>query len=165
MGLSYSEASEFLGLQKSWNANSFPWTLKDRNGIPPTLECHVTLKDEHGVVIEDALVVLRHKSSAIPGVPDCLNAILLYQKQRIISLDENGPRSHTNRVGVGMPYFGQTLEHPHIHIPVAESMDGYAEPIDNRDIQNMWHIFLEAAGIIGAPALQLPPSEQLELAL
>jgi len=164
MGLTYTEAAEFLALKKTWNSTSFPWKPKNRTGIPPTLECLFTLKGDYGVM-EDVLVVLRHKSSSIPGVPNSFNAVLLFHQQRLVSLDENGLRKHTNRVGIGMPFFGQTLTHPHLHIPVPDSMDGYAEPIDTRDIQEMWQVFLTTSGIIGAPALHLPTSEQLELSL
>ncbi|WP_404362562.1 hypothetical protein [Marinobacter sp.] len=162
MSITYTEAVEFLGLKKTWNSNSFPWKSKNREGMAPTLESIFTLKDNHGVM-EDVLVILRHKSSSIPGIPNSFNAVLLLNKQRLVSLDENGSRKHTNRVGVGMPYFGHTLTHPHLHVPVPDSMDGYAEPIDTRNVQEMWQIFLTRSGIIGAPALQLPTSEQLEL--
>lgn len=162
MSLTYAEAAEFLALKKTWNGSSFPWKPKNREGLPPTLECVFTLKDNHGVM-EDVLVILRHKSSSIPGVPDSFNAVLLVNKQRLVSLDENGPRKHTNRVGAGMPFFGHTLTHPHLHVPVPDSLDGYAEPIDTRDLQEMWQVFIARSGIIGAPALQLPTSEQLEL--
>lgn len=164
MSISYADVMQFLALRKSWHADSFPWKAKNRQGIPPTLECSFTLRDGHGVM-EDVLVILRHKSSSVPGVPDCLNAVLLYNKTRVVALDENGFRQHTNRVGVGMPYYQETLGHPHLHFPVPESMDGYAEPLETRDVQKMWQIFLMKSGIVGAPALQLPSSDQLELLL
>lgn len=162
MSLTYNEAVEFLTLKKIWNSTTFPWKSKDKHRTPPTLECRVTLRDKHGIM-EDVFVVLRHKSSPLPGIPDCFNATLIFRQQRLIALDENGPRTHTNRVGFGMPFFGKKLSHPHIHIPVSDSMDGYAEPIDTRDVQIQWQIFLDKSGIVGAPDLKLPTTGQLDL--
>lgn len=90
-------------------------------------------------------------------MPNTFNATLLFRLQRIVALDENGARSHTNRVCIGMSYFGQRLRHSHLHEPVPDSVSGgYAEPIDTRNTQEQWEICLKKARISGAPELELP---------
>jgi len=156
MAVSYNEAVNFLALDKRWRSSEFPWKSKDKNRRPPTFECKFVLHGPEGVM-EDVFVNLRYKESVLPGVPDTFNASLFFRLQRIVSLDENGARGHTNRVGVGRPYFGMRIGHPHLHQPVQDCTDsGYAEPINAKTTQERWEIFLKKSGISGAPELELP---------
>lgn len=162
MSVTYNEAVEMLAKKKDWAAASFDWKSKDKNRLPPSFECRFVLRAQ-SAIIEDLFLMLRHKASSIPGVPDCFNAAMFYRQQRILALDVNGSRRHRNRVGRGKEYFGQSIGHPHIHLPVPESLDGYAEPVDTKDIQGQWETFLRVGGIVGAPALELPATGQLGL--
>lgn len=118
-----------------------------------------------GVQPEGLFIELFSKASPISGVPDTVNMGLFVQNCLVLALHENGPGRHQNKVGVGRPRFRQAIDHPHLHMPVREASYGYCEPVERRQINDLWHYFLAQANIIGAPNLDLPGGPQGELDL
>jgi len=147
MALTYEEAIEFIDVNKVWEPEAIRWIEVDRGGWPVTFEFRATLL-RHRISIEGAWVVLRYKRNVNDSLPDLINFVLLYQNERILALDEDGERTHNNKVGQGMPYYGKRIEHPHIHIPVQDSMGGYAEPLERKPINDLWRDFLDHANIL-----------------
>lgn len=61
--------------------------------------------------------------------PEKFECALLLKNQRIAAIDTNPGQKHTNRVGAGLAYYGQTLTSAtHRHIWTGEY--GYVEPVE-----------------------------------
>ncbi|MFD2641827.1 hypothetical protein [Pseudomonas japonica] len=152
----YVDAMSAISLEKAWaGATTILWVGTGGNGFPIAHKCRVPVSCK-GVVQEGLFIDLFHKFSDLPGVPDKVSMTLVSGGARVLALDENGPTTHVNAVGRGMPHFQKLADHPHLHTPVPESSSGYAEPIDRVHIEALWRIFLERANIEGAPPFNLP---------
>lgn len=169
--ISSAVAREIIDKPKFWLPSAgFPWAQTTVKKFPSAYKLRAGLEVEAGggrVEPEGLFVDCYYKKSLIHGVPDTLSLTLLVQNARVFGLDENGPSSHINRIGAGMPYYQQQVSHPHIHIPVDEACYGYAEPIPAQSIEELWTLFLKQANIHEAPDIVLPgtteSTNQLEL--
>jgi hypothetical protein len=124
----------------------------------------LAFEDEPDIQPVDLFANGYYKDSAIPGVPPKLSLGLVYTTKRVIGIDENGPSSHYNHVGHGMPYFHRKVGHPQLHTIVDDAIYGYAEPLQPGTLVSFWSLFLKLANIKGAPDLTLPEG-QLEMHL
>lgn len=90
-----------------------------------------------------------YKGNARIELGENFNAALFTRgAHRIAALDTNPGQRHTNRVGAGMPYFGQTIAaDTHRHIWTGQY--GYVEPIDPPivDIVKLLEIFAEECNL------------------
>lgn len=153
----FVDAVSAIGVAKTWEgARSILWKGSGGKGFPASFKCRSPLS-VNGVVQEGYFVDLFYKFSDLLGVPDKVSMTLVVSGARVLALDENGPTTHVNLVGKGMPFYGRNADHPHLHVPVSESSSGYAEPIDRVQVEGLWRIFLERANITGAPLFSIPP--------
>ncbi|MNM59338.1 hypothetical protein D3C76_240140 [compost metagenome] len=153
----YTDAMSAISLEKEWaGAPTILWVGMGGKGFPSSHKCRVPLSYK-GVVQEGLFIDLFHKFSDLPGVPDKVCMTLVSADARVLALDENGPTTHINAVGYGMPHYQRQADHPHLHFPVPESSSGYAEPIDRVPLEALWRFFLQRANIDGAPPFNIPP--------
>lgn len=150
-----------LLLPKRWiSLGEIPWV--DAGGRPKGYKFREHLALDGGLQPATLYMDGYYKESTIEGSNDKLSLCLFYKNKRILGIDDDGPSRHRNEVGVGRPYFQQTINHPHIHTISDDSFDGYAEPIQPGSQADFWALFLAQAAISGAPPFGLPP-EQREL--
>src|SRR5690606_1076548 len=88
---------------------------------PHTFRTALAIDEQRTQFSESCFVELYYKNSHIPGVPPTLSITLVIDKARTIAIDDNGRGTHTNKIGLGRPYYGQKIGFPHIHIPLPES--------------------------------------------
>ena len=99
--------------------------------------------------------------AATINYPEQFTAGLLVGRHRILALDTND-KPHTNRRGVGLPYYGQKITaRTHIHIWTSEGY-GYAEPIEPSylDYESLIKDFLVRANINLLGGFQHPLKNQ-----
>jgi len=106
--------------------------------------------------IEGLFVQLEYKAGRFAGAPERLYFGLFVQSSRSFAVDEGGFTRHRNKVGIGRPFYQETIGHPHMHIPVLEASYGYAEPMGREPAEQLWQIFLQRANIHDAPVFNLP---------
>lgn len=146
------------GLRFDWKCSStkrFPAPYSFRTGL--------ALDGEQTKFAEDWFVELYFKRTKLPGVRDTISITLVVNKTRSVAVDDNGPGSHVNKVGVGLPHYQQEIGFPHLHTPIPEASYGYAEPLNGTTVQALWELFLLKANISGAPRIELPEFGQLDL--
>ncbi|KRV12938.1 hypothetical protein AN458_28405 [Pseudomonas aeruginosa] len=160
----YEEARQAIAALKVWPANAqFVWKKPATKKLPApySFRTSLALDIEQTTFAEDWFVELYYKKSPVPGVRDTLSITLIVNKSRVVAIDDNGPSSHMNKVGVGLPFYQQVVDHPHLHMPIAEASYGYAEPLDSTTVQALWELFLAKANITGAPRFELPEFGQM----
>lgn len=161
----YDEAIFAVSKPKKWAGGArIVWRSNSARRFPTPYSFRAGLEVD-GVTVEGWFVDLYFKHSRIPGARDTLSMGLIANSTRVIAIDDNGPSIHLNTVGVGLPYFMREVGHPHLHRPVPEASEGYAEPLDSSTIQVMWGLFLKTANISGAPPLELPEQGQMVITL
>ncbi|WP_447590111.1 hypothetical protein [Aquipseudomonas campi] len=141
----YEEAMQAIDALKVWPANTpFIWKKPITKNLPAPYSFRTSLALDAGQTrfAEEWFVELYYKKSPVPGVRDTLSITLVVNKARIVAIDDNGPSSHMNKVGAGLPFYQQVVEHPHLHIPIPESSYGYAEPLSGTTVQALWGLFL-----------------------
>ena len=141
---------------------------QDAGGSPRGFKCRLPLVFAGEELQPEGLYVdIYWKPTSVPGGADKLSMGLFYRGRRIVAIDENGISDHRNDVGVGRPFFGQVVPFPHLHMLCAESVDGYAEPLNRVPLADLWTLFLDKANIVNAPPLAMPtlPPEQPDLPL
>lgn len=144
-----------IALQKSWVASGeMDWI--DAGGRPRGFKFRERLALTDGSQPADLFVESYFKPSNIPGCPDKLSLSLIFRCNRVIGVDENGPSSHVNSVGVGRPYFEKRIGHPQLHTVSDDCIYGYAEPLEKMRPEGYWDYFVAEANITGAPPFKLP---------
>lgn len=96
------------------------------------------------------------KPSSVPGCRDKLSISLCFNHHRVLAIDENGPSTHLNEVGMGRPHFGKRIGHPQLHTVSDDAIYGYAEPISPMSLEGYWNHFLSLANVTNAPPFHLP---------
>lgn len=160
----YDEARQAIEAMKVWPANTpFVWKKPATKKLPApySFRTSLALDLEQTRFAEDWFVELYYKKSRFAGVRDTLSITFIVNKARIVAIDDNGPSSHMNKVGVGLPFYQQVADHPHLHTPVPEASYGYAEPLSSNTVQALWELFLAKANIAGAPRIELPDFGQM----
>lgn len=158
-------AVKVIDTPKFWLPNSeFAWAQTSVKKFPSSYKLRLGLEVETSggrIEPEGLFIECFFKKSFIDLIPDTLYMSLLVQNARVFGIDENGPGGHINRVGLGMPFYQQQVNHPHMHIPADESSYGYAEPISRQPIKELWNLFLKQANIYEAPSIILPGETNL----
>lgn len=150
-----AEIRRIIALPKSWVAsNEMPWV--DAGGRPRGFKLRERLALPDRSQPAGLFVACYYKPSSIQGSPDKLSLSLFCNHLRVFAVDENGPSSHRNDVGIGRPYFGRRVGHPQVHTVSDEAIEGYAEPIERMSFDGYWRYFVANAGIAGAPPFRLP---------
>lgn len=160
----YDEAKQAIDALKVWPASTpFLWKKPATKKIPAPYSFRASLALDLGQTrfAEDWFVELYFKKSRFAGVRDTLSIAFIVNKARVVAVDDNGPSSHMNKVGVGLPFYQQVAGHPHLHTPVLDASYGYAEPLASTTVQALWEIFLARANIAGAPRIELPEFGQM----
>lgn len=154
--IAYDNAMQGIAAAKHWAGPALiRWQLNTVKRFPGAYSARIPL--QIGLEIKEGLFVsLYYKQSLHLGVPDKISMTLLVDNARVLSIDHNGVSDHLNTVGHGLPYFKQPIPHPHLHVPVQEASSGYAEPLSDMGLPEMWKLFLSRANIIGAPDFELP---------
>ena len=156
----YEEALAGIQKEKHWTAGGeIEWVQTSVNHWPFAYK-HRSVLRVGNVLAEGLMVQLEYKGGVIEDLPERLCFTLLVGGARVFGIDEDGVTRHVNRVGIGQPFYQQTIGHPHIHLPVPEASYGYAEPIDRVPVEMLWQSFLERANILDGPRLNLPGMER-----
>lgn len=125
----------------------FESSLRVGSEVPEGLRVQVRYRDVKRVSRGAATIVL----------PESFSCALLLGEHRISALDTNPGQRHTNRVGAGLPYHGQTIStdtHRHLWVGVY----GYAEPVEPAllDVVELLQTFARENNLIFQGALQHP---------
>lgn len=159
----FDEAVLAISTQKHWaGGTSFEWKTQSVRKFPAPYSFRAAL-EVRGRIIEGWFVDLYFKRSRIPGVRDTLSMALIVNGARVVAIDDNGPSSHMNKVGLKEPFYQKNADHPHLHYPVEDGSYGYAKPLTSSTVQAFWELFLSEANIAGAPRLELPEQGQMGL--
>ncbi|WP_175768481.1 hypothetical protein [Burkholderia cenocepacia] len=129
------EVKNLLAMPGKLVVRPFMWSIEASGHVPKTsiFESGVQADNE---VLEGVVVRARfrgpkfiEKGFASFTIPESFSCALFVENDRVAALDTNPQQSHPNRVGVGRPFYGETLTNPtHRHIWVGEY--GYAEPVE-----------------------------------
>ncbi|WP_349616949.1 hypothetical protein [Azotobacter salinestris] len=152
----YHEAVDGISPRKHWlGADRIEWVMTTVNRWPSSYKYRAALQLGERTA-EGMFVQMEYKAGKVDGAPERLYFGLFVQGARSFAVDEGGFTRHRNKVGRGLPFYQQTIGHPHMHIPVMEASYGYAEPVERRPAEQLWQLFLHRANIHGAPILNLP---------
>lgn len=154
--IAYDDAMLGIAADKHWAGHdAIRWQLNTVKRFPSAYSSRIPLRI--GAEIKEGLFVsLYYKQSFDAGIPDKISMTLLVDNARVLGLDQNGVSDHINTVGHGLSHFQQQIPHPHLHLPVKEASSGYAEPLSDMGLHEMWKLFLSRANISGAPDFELP---------
>ena len=125
------------------------WTKKLNHSDPVWYEYRSALEyaDDPTETPEGLMVVCQWKRK--DGLkPETWNFGLFFSGGRIYGIDSNELQKHTNKVGVGRPYFRRTIDGIHEHTWSEEGY-GYVEPfaLASVDGPSVWKAFVAGAGI------------------
>jgi len=163
--VTYLEAVAVLELEKQWGGNQkIQWIAKSQRKFPSGYDSRIAVI-ANNVFAEGLFVELYFKEATLPGVPDKFNASLMHRSTRICGLDTGAFAGHTNTVGKNREHYQETVGMPHLHTPSEDAVYGYAEPLPNLSLEELWEIFLEKAKIKDAPKLTLPNEGQTGILL
>ena len=111
--------------------------------------------------VEDVelLVTGFFRATRVPGRADRHAFTLVYDGAHRVVCVEGGVRSHTNRVGRGLPWYGKTVGEFQAHSVCDEAVDGYADQLDPATGAELWDAFMSRAAIVGAPSYAPPLPE------
>lgn len=113
----------------------FSWQIEASGHTPQSYVFESSVQIGHQVM-EGVVVRARyrgekliHKGQASFAIPESFSCALFVGDDRVFALDTNPAQSHTNKVGEGLPHFGQTIRAPtHRHIWIG--CYGYVEPVE-----------------------------------
>lgn len=162
----YDDVALAIQTDKYWPPGlRFDWKCASTKRFPAPYSFRTSLAlDPSGAqYAEDWFVELYFKRARIVGARDTISITLVVNKTRTVAVDDNGPGSHVNKVGDGLPYYQQAIGFPHLHLPVPQASYGYAEPLSGTTVQGLWELFLTKANITGAPRIELPEFGQMDL--
>lgn len=159
----FDEAMQAISTPKQWAGGiRFEWKSPSVRRFPAPYSFRAALKLGNRIA-EGWFVELYFKQSRIHGVRDTLSIALIVNGARVFAIDDNGPSSHMNKIGIEEPFYQANADHPHLHRPVKDGSYGYAEPLTSSTAQAFWELFLSKANIAGAPRLELPEQGQMGL--
>lgn len=90
------------------------------------------------------------KGLALMELPDLIYLGLFIGEHRVCAIDTNPGQSHTNLIGKGRPYFGQTINAAtHVHLWTEEG-EGYVEPVEPPilEIERLCADFLQRVNLV-----------------
>ena len=160
----YALIQEVISVPKLWVAGSDMrsiWFEERQKRFPKPYTFRVS-PEINGSSIEGVFIEARYKVTHVPGNRDSVSFSLIVDTARALGIDDNGPSSHTNTVGVGLPLYGMVIDHPHVNFVVPDALDGYAEPLPPLSLPELWAEFCTRINISGAPVFELP-KRQTEL--
>lgn len=132
---------------------SMGWAKKLNHAEPVWYEYRSALEflDDPFETPEGLMIVCQWKRKDGPR-PENWTFGLLYGSSRIYALDVQPLTHHTNKVGMGRPFFRQRIRGNHEHT-WSEDGYGYAEPFPQPSVDGpaAWREFLARAGIAEAP--------------
>jgi hypothetical protein len=162
--IAFEAAEQSRLLTKSWPSNvPIAWAATDIKSFPRAFKFRTALLVD-SVIFEGLFVELYYKQQIIPGIPDSFSAAFIANACRIVAIDHNGARFHLNKVGKGQSHYQQSIGMPHLHFPVPDAAEGYAEPLSAaQSLEALWRTFLFCANILNGPQLTLPSHEQMDL--
>ncbi len=150
-----ADIQQAIATPKTWvAAGEMGWV--DAGGRPRGFKLVGRLALPDGSQPAGLLVAGFFKPARIAGANDKLSIGLHVKNRRVLAIDEDGPGGHFNAVGVGRQHYMQHVGFPHIHTVSHDSIEGYAAPLPPMTLAQHWHLFLEEAGIQGAPPFELP---------
>lgn len=152
-----------IALPKRWVATGeMAWV--NAGGKPRGFKLRERLALPDGSQPATLFVECYFKPAGVQGSADKLSISLFFNRHRVFAIDEDGPSSHVNDVGIGRPYFGKRIGHPHLHTVSDDCIYGYAEEIESTSYERYWDYFSTEAKIANTPPFQLP-TQQLGLPL
>ena len=129
------EAGQLLALPDKRVIRRFAWTLEASGHLPKRSLFESGIQS--GAEVLEGLTFRVHyrgpkqivRGSASVEVPESFSCALFAGHDRIAAIDTNPGQVHPNRVGVGRPYYRQTIvSTTHRHVWTGEY--GYVEPIE-----------------------------------
>ena len=157
----HENALHFIHEFKEWGgADSIKWQLRSERHYPRHYHSKTPLL-VNGSFHEGLYLELHYKPSILSGVKPAFSVSLMLRGVRLLGLDAGRASSHLNLAGAAEEHYQQTIHHPHLHRAVADSISGYAEPLPDSELEDLWEDFLLHASLNDAPALNLPEQEQI----
>lgn len=165
------EAKDFLQIEDKLVVRPFGWVIQ-AGGYTPQVRIFESALMINGEVKEEVLLRASYrgekriqKGQAEIVLPESFSCALFIGGLRIAALDTNPAQKHTNKVGVGRPYYGQIITSAtHRHLWVGEY--GYVEPVDPAllDIVQLLQVFADECRLSFQGLLEHPlKGEQGEL--
>jgi len=154
--VTYDEAQLIISEFKTWGTGTaINWSQKNNRHFPKSYSSKNLLMID-GIFPEGLHLELYFKPSILTDLPHTFSASLLFRGIRILGMDAGQPNSHINLLGGEEETYLKEVDHPHLHRCIPESLTGYAEPLPNASIEDLWEDFLLHASIFEAPELNLP---------
>ena len=121
--------------------------------------------ETNGTVPEGTRIILQWRPD-VGAASEKYSCGLLYRNERVFAVDFAPDTQHTNKVGLGKPYFGKRFgPGTHVHTWSTEGQ-GYAEPTEDfSDFAHMFDFFCTKAKLNVEGGFRRPPSQQLSLGL
>lgn len=156
----YEAALAAIAEPKIWvSARAMAWE-SNGNQLPGyKLRAPLAFAQHPSIQIEGLFVDAYYKDSTIPGVPPKLSIVLMHRNTRVLAIDTNGPSTHFNSVGIGLPYHMQRIDHPHLHLVARDALEGYAEPLAVDSSAGHWNDLMRRASITGYPDFRAPAGQ------
>lgn len=108
------EANDLLVLPEKVVIKPFAWSL-EASGHSPQFHVFESAIQVNGSVLEGVLFRARYRGAkkivrgdAVAEAPCSFNCAIFAGGARVAAIDTNPVQRHTNRVGIGRPYFGLT---------------------------------------------------------
>ncbi|WP_018435322.1 hypothetical protein [Paraburkholderia atlantica] len=129
------EALRLLALPDKRVIRRFAWTLEASGHLPKRSVFESGIQS--GAEVLEGITFRVHyrgpkhilRGLASIEVPESFSCAIFAGQDRIAAIDTNPGQKHSNRVGAGRPYFGQTVDSDtHRHVWIGEY--GYVEPVD-----------------------------------
>ncbi len=132
--ISLDEANAIIQEYKE-TVKPIEWVAKIESMTLPWLTYQTSCR-VNSEIREDIMFITQYRQSRVEikgaatiNIPEQFTASLNVGRHRIIALDTNN-KSHTNNVGVGLPFYKQRiLSRTHVHIWTPEGY-GYVEPVE-----------------------------------
>ena len=160
----YAAALEAIRAPKLWvSSRAMSWVSNGSRLPGYKLRAPLAFSSAPRLQLEGLFLDAYYKDSTIPGVPAKLSVVLAHRNSRILALDTNGPSNHYNKVGIGLPFYHQRVDHPHLHLVVQDAFEGYAEPLVALSNEDHWNDFMQRANISGHPGFQAPTGQLVML--
>jgi hypothetical protein len=119
-----------------------------------------------GSVPEGARVILQWRPP-VGAASGKMNLTLLYRELRVYGIDLDDAGRHSNKIGMGRPYWRKMIDTPAHEHTWSEEGYGYAEPLDHapESPAEFFGRFCITTNLMLEGGFKPPPSQQLTLGL
>lgn len=164
MALTYQQAVQFNAESKR-SIRRLEWQPRPLKRSGQWYEA-VSPLEVDGVIHQETRLVLAWRG-AVGARLQKYSFTVLYLAERVYGLDFDPDGQHTNKVGIGRPYFMKRIgPGTHMHTPSQDSVSGYADPMqDFASLEEMFNFGRTACRLDVPGGFVPPPPEQMRLDL